>query len=378
MNYTPIKSDFDGWYIVPGHDEVLANCEGQIFRLKDSNITHGLNCLNGYLDVGFNGKRFYVHRLICLAFFGPSDGIKTDVNHKDGVKTNNRADNLEWVTPKENSVHAWETGLINNCKKVTILDILTATSESFKSVNELCAKYRITPSSINYQKLTYNRYYIRFADDQEPDIEKLRENTIRVLRLSDNSEFLVETASILSKVADVDESLIRKYLKLKRQYLKGHLFKQYTDPTPWFSGVRLQKAIDKSGVEIVIRDTKTGIEKVFDNVRSSHQYLNIHHAVIADRIRYDRQYVSNGVLVKRLADNRPWMNSDLLLEHIHSESRIVIALDLETNKKVIFESIASAARYFSMPPNTIKYRINHPTSRVIRGIEFTWIENYRS
>lgn len=53
----------------------------------------------------------YVHRLVASAFFGSSS---LDVNHKDGVKTNNNLSNLEFVTTQKNILHAFETGLCNS------------------------------------------------------------------------------------------------------------------------------------------------------------------------------------------------------------------------------------------------------------------------
>ena len=52
-----------------------------------------------------------VHRLVAQAWIPKEDGNGEWVNHKNGVKHDNRVDNLEWVTPSQNSVHAYRTGL---------------------------------------------------------------------------------------------------------------------------------------------------------------------------------------------------------------------------------------------------------------------------
>ena len=61
-----------------------------------------------YLTVSIDRKGRKVHRLVCLAFNGePSEG-RDQVNHKDGNKENNSANNLEWVSCSENVRHAFD------------------------------------------------------------------------------------------------------------------------------------------------------------------------------------------------------------------------------------------------------------------------------
>ena len=68
----------------------------------------------GYLRVRIyiegGGKTVKVHREVAKAFI-PNPENKPEVNHKDGDKRNNRADNLEWATPGENTIHAYNSGL---------------------------------------------------------------------------------------------------------------------------------------------------------------------------------------------------------------------------------------------------------------------------
>lgn len=56
-------------------------------------------------------KPYLVHRLVALAFHPIDNSEIMQVNHKDGVKTNNHYKNLEWVTAKENTSHAIKNGL---------------------------------------------------------------------------------------------------------------------------------------------------------------------------------------------------------------------------------------------------------------------------
>lgn len=72
---------------------------------------------SGYLKVHLSNdagsKTLYVHRLVLLAFVGPSS---LEVNHKNGKKDQNELSNLEYVTHQENTLHAFRTNLSSGKK----------------------------------------------------------------------------------------------------------------------------------------------------------------------------------------------------------------------------------------------------------------------
>lgn len=70
------------------------------------------NCLtvSGYYRISILKKNFFVHRLVAMAFLERKDGENV-VNHKNGIKTDNRVENLEWCTQAHNNQHAYDIGL---------------------------------------------------------------------------------------------------------------------------------------------------------------------------------------------------------------------------------------------------------------------------
>lgn len=72
------------------------------------------NDSDGYahVQISINGRRitFSVHRLVANAFV-PNPFGKPEVNHWNGIKTDNRAENLLWATRSENEKHAYDIGL---------------------------------------------------------------------------------------------------------------------------------------------------------------------------------------------------------------------------------------------------------------------------
>nr|WRK65303.1 HNH endonuclease [Marseillevirus futianmevirus] len=85
-----------------------ASSLGRILTTRGTKTYGSLN-MDGYHQ--YNAEK--VHRIVATAFLPPPLPSQTIINHIDGVKSNNKASNLEWVTPSRNIRHAHETGLVS-------------------------------------------------------------------------------------------------------------------------------------------------------------------------------------------------------------------------------------------------------------------------
>lgn len=101
------------WKDIVGYEESYeVSCRGNIRNKKTTKIYS--NKSNSYAVVALskNGvsKKFGAHRIVAQAFIeNPLN--KKEVNHINGIKNDNRIENLEWCTPSENINHSWRIGL---------------------------------------------------------------------------------------------------------------------------------------------------------------------------------------------------------------------------------------------------------------------------
>lgn len=109
---------YEGLYQVSNIGRVLKPQHGAMFGkhlrkfpqkfLKPKDNGHGYLLVS--ITLNKKSKNKYIHRLVAEAFIVKPKG-KTQINHIDGVKANNRVENLEWCTGSENNIHAYKTGL---------------------------------------------------------------------------------------------------------------------------------------------------------------------------------------------------------------------------------------------------------------------------
>lgn len=175
-----IWKDYDnikGRYVVSnlGRVKLLPRLDSFHNKMVGNKIAKQRERTNGYLLVTlcFNDGRkspIYVHRLVALSHIGNTKN-KSQVNHINGIKKDNRAHNLEWVTPLENNIHANKMGLSryaygenNGHAALTNKEVLSIFN-SCKSNKELSNQYNVSVNNIRsikigktYSKVTGKKY----------------------------------------------------------------------------------------------------------------------------------------------------------------------------------------------------------------------------
>ena len=95
------------WHAITGHPGYQVSNDGQVRNSRTGRVLKTRLFPNGYVAVNLGkGPTYLVHRLVASTFVGNQEG-KPQVNHKNGVRSDYRAENLEWVTCSENHRHSY-------------------------------------------------------------------------------------------------------------------------------------------------------------------------------------------------------------------------------------------------------------------------------
>lgn len=132
-------SSFGRWKILP---RKVNSINGERWHIAKPRITLGTNSW-GYRTVTMKKdgvrKQVGLHIMVALSFI-PNPENKPEINHKNGIRSDNRIENLEWCTAKENVIHAFETGLIKNVTRGEKRSNSKLTEDDIRCIRHLYSK----------------------------------------------------------------------------------------------------------------------------------------------------------------------------------------------------------------------------------------------
>lgn len=182
--------EYPGYYWIPFYNNYVISKEAIVLDIRTNtcvlfhkskpsksnkkNISHGYN--------SNSNKKLKLHRLLALAFIDYKDNplkpYTLYVNHINGIPGDDRIENLEWVTPRENLIHALENGLMpNSITPIDMKNIKTGEELSFQSVTKASEYLKWSKSKIYNRLIKNNRVYpdmwiFKYKQNEWPNIDK--------------------------------------------------------------------------------------------------------------------------------------------------------------------------------------------------------------
>ena len=142
------------WKKIEGFENYSVSNNGQVRNDKTGRILKTYKKPSGYIQVQIGRKTVpkYIHRLVAHAFL-PNESNKPQVNHKNGNKGDNRANNLEWVTASENTfAYGYAIRIEHKKKKITATNV-NGKKIVFNSRDEAAKHFQCNKANIDYGRV---------------------------------------------------------------------------------------------------------------------------------------------------------------------------------------------------------------------------------
>ena len=252
---------------------------------------------NGYLNallITDDGRQTTVglHQLLALAFIAkPKTDEKLIVNHINGIKTDNRLSNLEWVTYQRNTEHAGELGLTTKCIPVETYNPKTGEVKKYPSFIKCATDLGLTKDQVAYrvgsgqQRVFPEGYCYRKANNAEPwfpvsDLDHSFSNhtPIDVLFMVENRVHRFERNVDVAEELGVSPAAITSWLKREDQpVLPGMIMMRYAGGKPWrkVEDPYLDHEAFTKKRCIVVQEIGNETPKVFLSAKAAAEYIGI-------------------------------------------------------------------------------------------------------
>lgn len=347
----------EGYRVIPNYTDYAVDRKGVVLDISDGSMCIVNKMLKGdcYPLVSLKGRSVALHRLIALAWIPNNEPQKWQVNHKDGNKANFKISNLEWVTPSENSLHAYRTGLREDVVPVKVLDIKTWEIKTYPTMADLHRDLGFSASSVKSHiervirsGLLGDRYEVKYLDDDSEWYYKEGEDVtvgraacrVTVIKPCGETITYSDFYKFKQDYGVWNCSNVDSHMERARELHPDHKFEYER----LYDMREIQCLNTKTG-EIVTRKSMQGLVPLVKRSRS-----RIRFALLRGELS-----TLNGFAF-RYSREGPWQEGEF--EEIVPRGRRICARNVKTGEVLEFKSLRATARHFKIDRSVIKSRIN--------------------
>lgn len=276
--------------------------KGMIVRECTGEVLGSLN-ESGYLTTtaeGLDGVRrgYLNHRLVAMAFVKTDKDISSlQVNHLDFNKINNCADNLEWVTPKDNLVHSGYNDPHGGVKikPIQVRCFDSKEVRTYDSVADCSREIRVHKDtilnrvSVGDKYLWPERHQYRLFSGDKPWCENPKSSFIKTLDIFTGKEELFKDGSSLCKELGISQAALSVILSKKSGFpINDRLLVKYEhDETPWpnIDDPFMYILRNTQKKPVVVTCVKTGEQRTYISANECCRKLNIRASTLNMRLK---------------------------------------------------------------------------------------------
>lgn len=389
------------WRSIPldvAEDRYMVSNLGRVKRIDAKTKLWTLNSLHvnldGYIDTciynpnGISHPKL-VHRLVALTFIPwrhlpldiptkvISDPCPYEPNHKNGIKTDNRVENLEWVTQKEQIQHAHETRLTKFNTFVRVDDMISGTSQVFSSISKTAKELGISTALVRFlmksDELLKKRYKLSIEDNGVGGYTSKIKDDVLVLDYVSKTITIYESPYKASIDIGIRDEVISRMINSEDDnYLAGYQFFRLdtmdpkdppkfididtaeTDRELYYSYLLSDRFLPPK--KVFVLDLTTNEVKTYANIDEVKAltlpgfFNNTFWRHIKDRSRplysYDDRWV-----FKLEDDARDWSEA---VSYYNSNCKAVVVKDLNDGSETEYKSLMIAAEKLGLNYSTLR------------------------